>query len=104
MKLKIMLLTECKMDTGKSDFESGPPIEIILLRFTYKVETTEAVMIICGEVIVKLKEIYQEDLQEDIYWTQMAEKWLSTIENYTELKPEDNSIAYYFYRNRESFY
>ena len=72
-------------------------------QFFYQVETLEAPMVICGDAEIRLQEIFEEEIQEDQYWTDMAKNHgIVPLVNVTSM-PEDDAIytSFYFINNRK---
>ena len=72
-------------------------------QFFYQVETIAAPMVICGDAEIRLQEIFEEEIQEDQYWTDMAKNHgIVPLVNMTSM-PEDADIytSFYFINNRK---
>ena len=72
-------------------------------QFFYQVETLEAPMVICGDAEIRLQEIFEEEIQEDQYWTDMAkDHGIVPLVNMTSM-PEDDAIftSFYYINNRK---
>lgn len=69
-------------------------------QFFYQVETIEAPMVICGDAEIRLQEIFEEEIYEDQYWTDMAKTHgIAPLVNMTSM-PEDADIyTTFFYIN-----
>ena len=73
-------------------------------QFFYQVETIAAPMVICGDAEIRLQEIFEEEIYEDQYWTDMAKNHgIVPLVNMTSM-PEDADIytSFYFINNRKS--
>ena len=60
-------------------------------------------MVICGDAEIRLQEIFEEEIQEDQYWTDMAKvNGIEPLVNMTSM-PEDDAIytSFYFINNRK---
>ena len=72
-------------------------------QFFYQVETLEAPMVICGDAEIRLQEIFEEEIYEDQYWTDMAKNHgIVPLVNMTSM-PEDADIytSFYYINNRK---
>jgi len=73
-------------------------------QFFYQVETIAAPMVICGDAEIRLQEIFEEEIYEDQYWTDMAKNHgIVPLVNMTSM-PEDADVytSFYFINNRKS--
>ena len=74
-------------------------------QFFYQVETIAAPMVICGDAEIRLQEIFEEEIYEDQYWTDMAKNHgIVPLVNMTSM-PEDADIytSFYYINNRKLF-
>lgn len=65
-------------------------------RFYYEVETTEAIMVMCGSAVVKLQEIYTEAIMSDDAWTEMG---TDVISNLADFESQTVTKLHYYYVN-----
>ena len=57
-------------------------------------------MKVCGNAVIKLQEIYQEAIQPDAHWLNLADGALQSVENLDST--ESTTLRFYYLNNRKN--